>query len=112
MNVNNKLKSSDLLAKIQRLWELSANKITSIEKTWKPQDGSPVFTVKGKYTAKGWTEWTQGFQFGSAILQFDATGDKSFLNSGRAKTFEIMASMLPIWGYTTTVLTISAHTAI
>jgi len=30
--------------------------------------------VRGKYTSRGWTEWTQGFQFGSAILQFDATG--------------------------------------
>src|SRR5258708_12847409 len=38
---------------------------------------SPVFTVAGKYTSRGWTEWTQGFQFGSAILQFDATDDRS-----------------------------------
>ena len=30
---------------------------------------------------KGWTEWTQGFQFGSAILQFDATGDDEFLET-------------------------------
>ena len=34
-----------------------------------------MFTVKGRYTSRGWTEWTQGFQFGSAILQFDATGE-------------------------------------
>ena len=27
-------------------------------------------------SARGWTEWTQGFQFGSALLQFDATGDR------------------------------------
>ena len=25
-------------------------------------DGAPVFTVDGRYTARGWTEWTQGFQ--------------------------------------------------
>ena len=30
---------------------------------------------RGEYTARGWTEWTQGFQFGAAVLQFDATGD-------------------------------------
>ena len=35
----------------------------------------PVFTVAGRYTARGWTEWTQGFQYGSAILQYDATSD-------------------------------------
>ncbi len=27
--------------------------------------------------ARGWTEWTQGFQFGAAVLQFDATGDRA-----------------------------------
>ena len=35
-----------------------------------PGSASPVFTVKGRYTSKGWTEWTQGFQYGSALLQF------------------------------------------
>ena len=33
-------------------------------------------------TTRGWTEWTQGFQYGSAILQYDATGEKSFLDIG------------------------------
>ena len=56
-----------------------------------PGSGSPVFTVEGKYTAKGWTEWTQGFQYGSALLQFDATGDERFLQLGRARTVEVMA---------------------
>ena len=53
--------------------------------------GSPVFTVAGKYSTRGWTEWTQGFQYGSAILQFDATGEKEFLEIGRKKTIEVMA---------------------
>jgi len=47
--------------------------------------------VKGKYTTRGWTEWTQGFQYGSAILQYDATGNKPNLEYGRAKTLEMMA---------------------
>ena len=47
--------------------------------------------MKGKYTSRGWTEWTQGFQFGSALLQFDATGDERFLELGRRKTIELMA---------------------
>jgi hypothetical protein len=51
-----------------------------------------VFTVKGKYTSRGWTEWTQGFQFGMAFLHFDATGDQAMLRLGREKTVKVMAS--------------------
>jgi unsaturated chondroitin disaccharide hydrolase len=84
----------DLLPNIERLFALSAGKIRSIETTWNPADGAPVFTVQGRYTARGWTEWTQGFQFGSALLQFDATGDRQFLELGRTRTLERMAPHL------------------
>ena len=84
----------DLLPNIERLFELSARKILSIETTWNPADGAPVFTVDGRYTARGWTEWTQGFQFGSALLQFDATGDRQFLDLGRSRTLDRMAPHL------------------
>src|SRR5687767_9380617 len=77
---------------IERMFELSAEKIRAIEKNWDPSRGTPVFTVKGKYTSRGWTEWTQGFQFGAAFLQFDATGENEFLNLGRSRTIELMAS--------------------
>ncbi len=90
--IDSKLTPQKLLPKISRLFELSAQKILSIEKSWKPENGTPVFTVKGKYTSRGWTEWTQGFQFGSAILQFDATGDERFLRIGREGTRRHMAS--------------------
>jgi unsaturated chondroitin disaccharide hydrolase len=81
----------DLLPKIDHLFSLSAGKIRALEDRWRPSDGAPVFTVKGQYQARGWTEWTQGFQFGSAILQFDATGDGDFLDLGRSRTLERMA---------------------
>jgi hypothetical protein len=74
------------------MWELSAAKIRSLEKTCPPGSGAPVFTVEGKYTARGWTEWTQGFQYGSSALQFDATGDRSFLDLCRDRTLNVMAS--------------------
>jgi hypothetical protein len=51
-----------------------------------------VFTVAGRYTSRGWTEWTQGFQFGSALLQFDVTQDRKMLAAGVAGTLEHMAS--------------------
>ena len=82
---------SALAPKLRRLFELSAAKIRSIENSWSPAQGSPVFTVRGRYTSRGWTEWTQGFQFGSAILQFDAAGDAEFLEIGRERTVSVMA---------------------
>ena len=82
---------SALAPKLRRLFDLSAAKIRSIEGSWSPTQGSPVFTVNGKYTSRGWTEWTQGFQFGSAILQFDATGETEYLEIGRERTVGVMA---------------------
>ena len=84
----------DLLPSIARLFELSALKIRSIEETWRAEDGAPVFTVEGRYRARGWTEWTEGFQFGSALLQFDASDDAEFLELGRSRTVERMAPHL------------------
>jgi hypothetical protein len=86
------LTANALLPAVERLFALSAQKICDLEKTWNPGDGTPVFTVNGKYSSRGWTEWTQGFQFGSAILQFDATGEKTFLNTARSQTVERMAT--------------------
>src|SRR5215471_18333903 len=92
IKIDSGLTATKLVPKINRLFELSAAKILNLQKTWDPSKGTPVFTVKGKYTSRGWTEWTQGFQFGSVLLQFDATGDKRFLELGRQKTVQIMAS--------------------
>src|SRR5437764_10975893 len=83
-----------LTPKVRRLFELSAAKIVALEKSWQPAHGSPVFTVHGKYSSRGWTEWTQGFQFGAAILQFDATGESAFLDTGRDRTVSLMAPHL------------------
>ncbi|MEJ5297447.1 MAG: glycosyl hydrolase [Armatimonadota bacterium] len=85
------IRPADLLPGIERMWELSGKKVLDIEESWRPEDGAPVFTVRGRYTARGWTEWTQGFQFGSAILQFDATGEERFLRLGRENTVRRMA---------------------
>ena len=86
--------AADLLPAINRLFDLSAQKIRSIEDSWRPENGSPVFTVDGVYRSRGWTEWTQGFQFGAPLLQFDATCDREFLELGRSHTLERMAPHL------------------
>ena len=84
----------DLRPSIERLFDASAAKIDALEARWRPEDGAPVFTVEGRYRARGWTEWTQGFQFGSALLQFDATDDRAFLELGRSRTCARMAPHL------------------
>lgn len=91
IKINHTLKPADLTSRLQRFWQLSDAKIRLIQENYDEQKGSPVFTVKGKYSTRGWTEWTQGFQFGSAILQYDVTGEERFLQEGRKKTLEVMA---------------------
>jgi hypothetical protein len=94
MKIDFKLKPADLSSSIDRFWHLSGEKILAIEKNFDFKLGTPVFTVNGKYTTRGWTEWTQGFQYGSSLLQFDATSGKEFLEIGRKNTIERMAPHL------------------
>jgi unsaturated chondroitin disaccharide hydrolase len=88
----------DLVAHIDRLFALSAGKIAALDRRWDQSSGAPVFTVDGTYEARGWTDWTQGFQFGSALLQFDGTDDPAFLQVGRARTLAHMATHLTHMG--------------
>lgn len=94
MKIDFKLKPADLSASIDRFWKLSGEKILAIEKKFDFKLGTPVFTVNGTYTTRGWTEWTQGFQYGSSLLQYDATGEREFLEIGRKNTIERMAPHL------------------
>ena len=40
------------MPRIDRLFDISAGKILSIEHTWRPENGAPVFTVDGHYQAR------------------------------------------------------------
>ncbi len=82
MQINPELKTQDLKDKIERLWTLSGQKIKSMASHLEGVSGSPVVTVNGTYEPRSWTDWTQGFQYGSELLQFDATKDAHFLNLG------------------------------
>src|ERR1051326_3530140 len=75
---------------LARMWDLSAATIQTLGERWS--------AAGGRYTSRGWTEWTQGFQFGSALLQFEATGDDAFLEMGRSRTVERMAPHLTHFG--------------
>lgn len=92
IKINQELSIESLAYKLDRFWQLSDAKIRLVEKQYDESKGSPVFTVNGKYTTRGWTEWTQGFQYGSAILQFDATGDKKTLAAAKEKIVKKMAA--------------------
>jgi len=92
MKINNTITIESLHKAIESVFLLSAGKIKSIENSWDSSLGTPVYTADGKYTSRGWTEWTRGFQYGSAILQFDATGDEEFLELGKQATIEHMAT--------------------
>ncbi|MGL4462923.1 MAG: glycosyl hydrolase [Planctomycetia bacterium] len=91
MKIDEKTTPADLVARLDRVWELSGAKLDALNGRWKPEDGSPVFTIDGRYAARGWTEWTQGFQFGSSALQYDATGDERHLHDAVRNTTRFMA---------------------
>ncbi|MCC7474924.1 MAG: glycoside hydrolase family 88 protein [Pirellulales bacterium] len=98
IHLDRKLAPSDLLPQLERFWARSAECIDAVERSCPPGSASPVFTKRGKYTAQGWTEWTQGFQYGSALLQFDATGDERFLELGRERTLGVMTPHVTHFG--------------
>ncbi len=98
LKIDYTITAKTLAPKIERLFELSAAKISSLMKTWDVKNGAPVITVKGKYTTRAWTEWTLGFHYGSALLQFDATGEKRFLELGRREILKRMPAYVTHMG--------------
>jgi len=92
MRIDLNLTPQDLATSVKRAFEIAGDKIIRLDRRWNPRDGAPVFTIEGKYTVRGWTEWTQGFQYGSALLVFEATGDSKLLEMARANIASRMAT--------------------
>ncbi|MDQ1289040.1 MAG: unsaturated chondroitin disaccharide hydrolase, partial [Actinomycetota bacterium] len=90
MLIDDSLSPAGLLPRLDRLWDLSARCLRGLDASFAPGRGAPVFTVEGRYTSRGWTEWTQGFWYGSYLLQYDATGEEEFLGLGRRRTVTAM----------------------
>ena len=74
MKIQERLEATDFSDDLERFWRISAAKIRLLESSWEGP-GAPVMTAGGRYTSRDWTEWTQGFQYGSPLLQFEATGE-------------------------------------
>jgi len=68
MKTDPKVTAKSLLPDVERVFKLAAKKCKALDKAWDSSKGTPVFTENGKYTTRGWTEWTQGFVYGNAIL--------------------------------------------
>jgi len=94
MQIDEGIRAKDLKESLERFFELAGETILRLDGAWDPKDGAPVFTVRGRYTAKGWTQWTEGFQYGCQLLQFDATGDERFLALGRENVLSRMGPHL------------------
>ncbi len=91
MNVDMKLRAPHLAGALDYFFTLASGKLRALNRAWDPANGAPVVTFNGKYTSRRWTDWTQGFQFGTQILYFDAVEDGEFLELGRANTIQWMA---------------------
>jgi len=94
IEIDTSLEPESLRPDLVRLWETTGPKVKELCRKDTPEVATPVYTVGGRYTARGWTEWTQGFLYGEAILQFDATGDEEALELGRTLTRDRMARHL------------------
>lgn len=98
MKIDNTIDFNSLDSKLKNFWALAKQKAELIEKEYDESQGSPVFTIEGKYTTRGWTEWTQGFQYGIQILVGEALGDESLLQTGNKNTINKMAHHLSHFG--------------
>lgn len=92
MLIDHDITAQTLLPATQRVFQLAAEKSAALDRKWDVRQGTPVFTVAGKYSTRGWTEWTQGFQYGCLILAGDGLDDRGLIERGRTRT---IARMLP-----------------
>ncbi len=90
MNLDSDITAGELMAGVQQIFALAAEKTRRLDSDWDPALGAPVFTVAGRYSTRGWTQWTQGFQYGCLILTGDALNDSRLIELGRTRTLERM----------------------
>jgi hypothetical protein len=94
VEVNETTTPQDLMLAIRRAVELAAEKTLRLDRRWSVPGCAPVFTVGGHYTARSWTQWTQGFQYGNALLCFELGGDEELLVLARRHVVADMAEHL------------------
>ena len=90
----NALTPQALMPLVRSALEIASSKTLRLDRRWNVSGGAPVFTVGGHYTARSWTQWTQGFQCGNALICFDLTGDRELLALARKHVVDDMAEHL------------------
>ncbi|QLE02449.1 glycoside hydrolase family 88 protein [Galbibacter sp. BG1] len=98
MDINTTLTISNLNKQLDEFWVLAKSKALLVESNYDKTKGAPVFTVEGKYTSRGWTEWTQGFQYGIPLLVANATKDEEMFELGKRNTVNNMAHHITHFG--------------
>src|SRR3984885_12392725 len=91
---NQTLKANDLSPAVERTLQLATEKTLRLDRRWKVTDGAPVMTIAGRYTARIWTQWTQGFQYGNSLLCFELTGNRDLLTIAQRHVVADMAEHL------------------
>lgn len=91
MKVERQRTPQELAHAVTRLFELASEKTKRIAARWQVSMGAPVVTRAGEYAGRNWTQWTQGFAYGNAILCYDITRDAKLLQIGRDNTLQHMA---------------------
>jgi len=94
VEVNEEITLQSLATAIRRAVELASEKTLRLDRRWNESDGTPVFTANGRYTARSWTQWTQGFQYGNALLCFELGGEPELLGLARRRVVAEMAGHL------------------
>ena len=94
MKPDKKLTVAMLSRPVDDFLTIAGPKILRLLQTWPESAGAPVFTRKGLYTSRGWTEWTEGFLYGLPLLYFDATGEYRFFEIAKEKILRRMAPHL------------------
>lgn len=82
IKIDTNLTPEELESDARRVFAAAGPKIHSLAESWNPAEGSPTITREGRYVNRAWSEWTQGFQYGLALYQYDALGDEAFLEIG------------------------------
>jgi unsaturated chondroitin disaccharide hydrolase len=94
MKIKNSLSPANLSPAIGHLFALAADKTLRLSRRWDTATGAPVVTAAGQYVGRNWTQWTQGFAYGNALLCYDITGEPELLKLGRENAVAHMAEHL------------------
>ena len=94
MDPNDEITPQSLAPAIRRAVVLASEKTLRLDRRWNLSEGAPVFTANGRYTARSWTQWTQGFQYGNALLCFELGRGPELLAVARRRVVDNMAEHL------------------